>query len=146
MKKLLVILMLLTASLMAWSQKSPVFVTDNGAIHGYDPVAFFKEHKPVPGSKDISYEWNGGTWHFVSDENKAAFIKDPVRYAPQYGGYCAFGTAEGHKAPTQIETWSIVNDRLYFNYNKQVQKEWNENQAELIRKTDENWPTVKDSQ
>jgi YHS domain-containing protein len=146
MKKLFVILVLLVGGGVAWSQKSPVFVTDNGAIHGYDPVAFFKEHRPVLGSKNISSEWNGASWYFVNEENKTAFINDPEKYAPQYGGYCAFGTAEGHKAPTVVETWSIVNDKLYFNYNKQVQKEWTKNRSEFIRKADENWPTVKDSQ
>lgn len=146
MKKLFVILGLLVWSGVAWSQKSPVFVTDNGAIHGYDPVAFFKEHKPVLGSKEISFEWNGASWHFVNEENKDTFINNPEKYAPQYGGYCAYGTAEGHKAPTQVDTWSIVNDKLYFNYNKQVKKLWTESQSEFIRKADENWPIVKDSQ
>ena len=81
-----------------------------------------------------------------AEENKTTFVSDPEKYAPQYGGYCAFGTAEGHKAPTKIETWSLVNDKLYFNYNKQVQQVWIKNQSELIKKADENWPTVKDSQ
>jgi len=145
MKRLFIILLLLTVGEVAWSQKSPVFVTDNGAIHGFDPVAFFKERKPVPGSKEISFEWNGGRWHFASEENKTAFASDPEKYAPQYGGYCAYGTAGGYKAPTQVDAWSIVNDKLYFNYNKDVQQEWNKNQAELIKKADQNWPTVKNS-
>ena len=138
--------MLLSGGGFAWSQKSPVFVTDKGAIQGYDPVAFFKEQRPVLGSDAISYEWNDARWHFASEENKKVFINDPEKYAPQYGGYCAFGTAEGHKAPTEVDTWSIVNDKLYFNYNKQVQKEWAKNRGELIKKADENWPSVKDSQ
>jgi YHS domain-containing protein len=146
MKKLFVILFLTVVSVVAWAQKSPVFVTDEGAIRGYDPVAFFKDQAPIRGSRDISCSWNGATWYFASDENKEAFVADPEKFAPQYGGYCAYGTADGHKAPTQIDTWSIVNDKLYFNYNKQVQKEWNKNQNELIKKADENWPSVKDSQ
>ena len=145
MKKFNVILLLLVLTGVAWSQQSPVFVTDNGAIHGYDPVAFFKEQQPVLGSKQISVEWNGASWYFVNEENKTAFVNDPEKYAPQYGGYCAYGTAEGHKAPTQVDTWSIVNDKLYFNYNRQVQKKWKKYQSELIRKADANWPTVKDS-
>jgi YHS domain-containing protein len=146
MKKLFVILFLTVVSVVAWAQKSPVFVTDEGAIRGYDPVAFFKDQAPIRGSRDISYSWNGATWYFATDENKKAFVADPEKFAPQYGGYCAYGTADGHKAPTQTDTWSIVNDKLYFNYNKQVQKEWNKNQNELIKKADENWPSVKDSQ
>lgn len=142
MKKLLMLVLLLTVNDVAWSQKSPVFITDNGAIHGYDPVAFFKEHKPVPGSREITCEWNGVSWHFASEENRAAFLSDPDRYAPQYGGYCAFGASRGYKAPTQADAWSIVNDKLYFNYNKDVQKEWTRSRDEFIRKADENWPSV----
>jgi YHS domain-containing protein len=146
MKKHFLILPLLVVNVVAWSQQSPVFVTDEGAIRGYDPVAFFRSNAPIRGSRDLSHVWAGATWYFASEENKNAFVANPENYAPQYGGYCAYGTADGHKAPTQTDTWSIVNGKLYFNYNKQVQREWNKNQAELIIKADENWPTVKDSQ
>jgi YHS domain-containing protein len=145
-KNFFVILFLLLVSEVVWSQKSPVFVTARGAIDGYDPVAFFKDHAPIRGSSTISYNWGGATWYFASEENKDAFATDPEKYSPQYGGYCAYGTADGHKAPTQADTWSIVDGKLYFNYNKQVQKSWSKNQVELIKKADENWPTVKDSQ
>jgi YHS domain-containing protein len=147
MKNFLVILLLLAGSSgVAWSQKSQVFITDEGAIRGYDPVAFFKDHAPVRGLREISHIWGGATWYFASEENRKLFVADPEKFAPQYGGYCAYGTADGHKAPTQTETWSIVDGRLYFNYNKQVQKDWKKNQAELIKRADENWPTVKNLQ
>ena len=146
MKRLSIILLLVVVATVAWSQKSPVFVTDEGAIRGYDPVAFFKNDAPVRGSRDISFNWGGATWYFASEENKKDFVADPEKFAPQYGGYCAYGTADGHKAPTQIDTWTIINGKLYFNYNKQVQTVWNKNQTELIKKADENWPAVKESQ
>jgi YHS domain-containing protein len=146
MKNLLISLLLLSACHVAWSQKSQVFVTAEGAIRGYDPVAFFKDQKPVQGARDIHYTWNGATWYFSSIENKKAFENDPEKYAPQYGGYCAFGTANGYKAPSQPETGCVVDGKLYFNYNKQVQKDWSNNRSELIQKADKNWPQVKDSQ
>ena len=128
------------------AQKSQVFTTGNGAIKGYDPVAFFKAGKPVMGLKEYSYEWNGATWYFSSNENLSSFKATPEKYAPQYGGYCAYGTAEGHKAPTETDTWTIVGDKLYFNYNKSVQALWKENQRKLIEKANSNWPMIKDNE
>jgi hypothetical protein len=72
-----------------------------------------------------------------------AFKANPEKYAPQYGGFCAYGTSEGHKAPTQPDAWTIVNDKLYFNYNKDVKVLWNKNQSERIKKADENWIEIK---
>ena len=72
-----------------------------------------------------------------------AFKSNPAKYAPQYGGYCAYGTSEGHKAPTQPDAWSIVDGKLYLNYNKDVQSDWKKKQSELIEKANRNWPKVK---
>lgn len=72
-----------------------------------------------------------------------AFKANSEKYAPQYGGFCAYGTSEGHKAPTQPDAWTIVNDKLYFNYNKDVKVLWNKNQSERIKKADENWIEIK---
>ncbi len=132
-------------SVTASAQSSQVFKTEEGAIRGYDPVAYFKDRKPVVGLKEHRLEWNGAQWYFSSKENKVLFEKNPEQYAPQYGGYCAYGTADGHKAPTQPDAWSIVDDKLYLNYNKKVQTEWKKDQPAYIKKADINWPTIKDS-
>ena len=126
-------------------EESPkeVFSTNNGAIDGYDPVAFFLEGKPVKGEPKFSEVWHGATWHFSSQENLEAFRADEEKYAPQYGGYCAYGTANGHKAPTQPDAWALVDGKLYFNYSKDVQVKWFKNQKELIEAADKNWPEVK---
>jgi YHS domain-containing protein len=146
MKKYIVnsVALLLFTTITVIAQKLPeVYSTDAGAIQGYDPVAFFKESKPVMGSKDLHYSWNDASWYFSTQENLDLFKANPETYAPQYGGYCAYGTASGHKATTQPETWTIVNNKLYFNYNTNVQKLWNKNQKGLIDQADKNWPTVK---
>jgi YHS domain-containing protein len=127
------------------AQTSQVFNTEEGAIRGYDPVAYFTEGKAVIGLKEYTFEWNGAKWYFSSKENKALFEKNPAQHAPQYGGYCAYGTADGHKAPTQPDAWSIVDNKLYLNYNKKVQTEWKKDQSGYIKKADINWPTIKDS-
>lgn len=137
---------MLAIATILYGQSSQIFKTDEGAIRGYDPVAYFKEHKPVKGVKEHMVQWGGANWYFSSAENKELFQTNPEQYAPQYGGYCAYGTAEGHKAPTQPGAWTIVDNKLYLNYNEKVQTEWKKDQAEFIRKADANWPTVRDSQ
>ncbi len=124
-------------------QSSEIYAPQNKAINGYDPVAFFTESKPVKGSDAFSYEWKGADWQFSSQQNLDAFKAAPEKYAPQYGGYCAYGTAEGHKAPTKPETWTVENGKLYFNYNSDVKKSWDKDRAALIKKADAAWPTVK---
>lgn len=127
------------------SQKSQseIFSTKEGAIKGYDPVAYFTEGKPVKGSEAYSFEWNGATWRFSSAENMAAFTANPEKYAPQYGGYCAYGVADGHKAPISPDAFSILEGKLYLNYNKQVQNTWNKDQQGYIKTADEKWGVVK---
>ncbi len=143
MKTLLTILIASVAYSGIFAQSSEIFTTDEGAIRGYDPVAYFISGKPMKGKKEFSTEWNGAHWSFASKENMEAFKASPEKYAPQYGGYCAYGTSEGHKAPTQPDAFTIVNDKLYLNYNMDVKARWSKDQHERIQKADKNWPTVK---
>lgn len=149
MKKLLMITglaLLVSAQIIA--QKAQVFNTDGTAIHGYDAVAFFTTGKPEEGVAQFTYKWMDVNWQFASNKNLEAFKAAPEKYAPQYGGYCAYGTADGdgHKAPTEIDTWTIAGDKLYFNYNKNVKNMWMKDQKRLIEKADKNWPELKDKE
>ena len=130
--------------LLACSQsKQEVYTKSGFAVNGYDVVAYFKDSKAVKGSEDLAFQWNNATWLFSSQENLEDFTMSPEKYAPQYGGYCAFGTAEGHKAPTQPDAWTIVDGKLYLNYDKGVQSQWLKDTAGFILKADINWPDVK---
>ncbi len=145
MKKIITLtgFILVLVTLCSFAQKSEVYSTEGGAIKGYDPVAFFVESKAVKGTEEFTYEWNGATWHFANKKNKETFIANPEKYAPQYGGYCAYGTADGHKAPTETDTWTVDNNKLYFNYNQKVKTLWDKDRASLIKKADEQWPKIK---
>jgi YHS domain-containing protein len=144
MKRFLIIAALaFITTVQAQAQQSEIFAPGGKAIKGYDPVAFFKESKPVKGSDKFQYKWKDATWLFSTNENLEAFKADPEKYAPQYGGYCAYGTSQGHKAPTQTDTWTVLNDKLYFNYNDKVKELWTKDQANLIKAADEKWPEVK---
>lgn len=128
----------------AFAQQSGVFAPSGKAIRGYDPVAYFTDSKPVPGDSSISYRYQGANWYFANVQNREDFKADPEKYTPQYGGYCAYGTSQGHKAPTEADAWTIENGKLYFNYNKKVQTLWNKDRSGHIQKADSNWPAIKD--
>jgi YHS domain-containing protein len=142
MERMFVVLIALI--MMGCATRSEVFVSKNGrAINGYDPVAYFLREKPVKGMPEFKHKWNGATWYFSSLENKEAFIANPEGYAPQFGGYCAFGVSNGYKAPTDPEAWTILNNKLYLNYNTDVRDEWFKEKDERIRKANSNWDQVK---
>lgn len=121
-----------------------VFTTEAGAIRGYDPVAYHVEGKPVRGKPDITFMWQDAEWHFATTENRDTFAANPEKYAPRYGGFCAFGTSRGYKVSTQPEAFSIIDGALYLNYNVEVQKTWNKDRPGYIKKADANWATLKD--
>ena len=87
------------------------------AVAGYDTVAFFTDSKPVNGSPAITAEYQGATWFFASEEHKALFTAKPEKYAPQCGGYCAFGVSVGALFPVDVTTWQVRNEKLYRNLN-----------------------------
>ena len=134
---------LIFSSVSLTAQKSAVYISADQAIHGYDPVAYFKEHKPVKGDPKYAYVWNGATWIFSTQQNLDAFKLNPAYFAPQYGGYCAYGLADGHKAPTDPQAWTIVDNKLYLNYDKDVQQKWNKNQGAYILQANTNWTKIK---
>ena len=128
----------------AWAAKDPIYTStfSSLAIRGTDPVAYFKEGRPVEGSSDFEHEWMGATWRFASAENLAAFQADPEAYAPQYGGYCAWAVSKGYTASTVPEAWKIVDGKLYLNYSKSVQTQWAGDIPGNIQRADANWPNV----
>ena len=134
-------LTLLATPCLAKSEVNTTF-WGNVAIKGYDPVAYFTMDKPVKGAKQHSLEWRGATWRFASEAHLKKFRSNPEKYAPQYGGYCAWAVSQGDTADIDPKQWHVVNDRLYLNYNASIQKKWLRNRDELIRKADGNWPGV----
>lgn len=110
------------------------------AIKGHDPVAYFTEDKPVKGSSDHELVWEGATWRFANSANLEAFREDPEKYAPRYGGYCAYGVAVGGLYDIKPEAWSIVDGILYLNKNLRVRETWRLDIPGYIEKADANWP------
>lgn len=112
------------------------------AVGGYDPVAYFTDQKPVQGRGDILYEWKGVTWRFASEKNRDVFKANPEKYAPQYGGYCAYAVAKGATAKGDPQAWKIVDGKLYLNLSPSVQKLWDKDIPGYIKAANKNWPGV----
>lgn len=128
----------------AASAKDRVYTSlfSNVAASGYDVVAYFTESRPVQGSGNFTAEYDGATWQFASAANRDAFNADPARYAPQFGGYCAWAVAQGYTASTVPEAWRIVDGKLYLNYSKGVQAKWEQDIPGHIVQANSNWPRV----
>lgn len=127
----------------AQAEQEPVYQSFFGtAIDGTDPISYFDEGRPIEGDSGITYEWNNATWRFTSVENRDRFAASPEKYAPQYGGYCAWAVSQGYTASTDPEAWAIVDGKLYLNYSKSVQKTWEKDVPGHITAADKNWPRV----
>lgn len=122
---------------------SPVYVEDRIAIDGSDTVAYFDGNGPVAGRADITADWDGAVWRFATAANRDRFLAEPTRWAPQYGGYCAFAMAQGYVAPTVPEAWTLDGGKLYLNFDLRVRDRWDQNRAGFIRQADANWPGIR---
>ncbi len=111
----------------------------NLAIQGYDAVAFFTDSKPVKGSSDFTATYEGATYRFVSAAHRDAFIASPAKYAPAFGGYCAYGVAKGAAVSVEIDTWQIIDGRLILNYDADVSKKFNADRAGFLKTADQKW-------
>lgn len=130
---------LLTASSFA-ADLVNVSGASKAAVNGYDTVAFFTDSKPVNGSPFISAEYKGATYFFATEDHKKLFTANPAKYAPQFGGYCAFGVAIDKLFPVDISTWQVRDGKLYLNLNPDILKKFNEDAAGNVAKADKNWP------
>ncbi len=109
------------------------------ALKGYDVVAYHTVGKPVEGSRRFSYRWRDATWRFASVEHRDLFAADPERYAPAYGGYCAYGMAQGAKIDVDPSAWRIIDRKLYLNVNKRVQRIWETDIPGYIARANPHW-------
>jgi len=126
-------------------QDTPVPIVDARAglgLEGYDAVAYFTDQRPIKGSEAYTTEWQGVTWRFTSAAHRDLFAADPVHYAPQYGGYCAYAVSHGTTAHGDPKQWAVVDDRLFVNNNPLARKLWENHRSRNIRVGDINWPLI----
>ncbi|TPG39958.1 YHS domain-containing (seleno)protein [Flavobacterium pectinovorum] len=147
MKKLVLFVLILVSGI-SFAQNdakriSQYNLEDKVAIQGYDPVGYFNQGKAIKGKKEISATYQGVTYKFSSSENKEAFLKNPSKYEPQYGGWCAYAMGSaGEKVDINPETFKIIDNKLYLFYNaffNNTLKSWNKDEKNLKSKADNNW-------
>lgn len=140
---------LITATLLALAflpvnADEQVFTGEEGnvAVEGYDVVAYFTQGEPMQGSPEHSMQWRGAEWRFASADHLARFRENPERFAPAYGGYCAYGAAQGKALASSPHFWKIEDGRLYLNLNEKVHGLWNEDREGHIQTADAHWPDL----
>lgn len=138
------LLWLLALTVPALALAEPFYQQDGLAIAGYDPVAYFTEAEAVPGSPEHELNWAGTTWRFVNAEHRRRFADDPERFAPLYGGYCAYAAGKGYIAEIDPRAWTVHQDRLYLNYSTDVRRQWLADQETLNDQADHNWPDLRE--
>lgn len=106
------------------------------AIQGYDTVAYFTVGRATKGKDEFVHDWMGAKWKFVSQANLELFRADPEKYAPQYGGYCAYGVAQDDLVSIEPDKFSVIGGKLYLNYNEEVQATWRKDPATYIKSAD----------
>jgi YHS domain-containing protein len=127
---------------VATAGERSVFATGGVAIRGHDPVAYFTEGRPVQGSPEHAVKWKGALWYFASEENRLAFEMDPRRFAPQYGGYCAYAMAHGSLAGSAPEAWAIHEGKLYLLVSPAVRDRWADDMAGNVARANAHWPAA----
>jgi hypothetical protein len=131
-------------ALPAMAREAPVYtgLFSSVAVSGYDPVAYFTDGKPVEGRKEFSTRWMNVDWRFASAQNRDLFVANPEKYAPQYGGYCAWAVSQNKTASADPKVWKIVGGKLYLNYDQDIQKKWEADTPGHIARANHNWPSV----
>jgi YHS domain-containing protein len=135
---------LLTAAITpAWGGNMSVYtgVIEGVALGGYDAVSYFSG-TPVEGDAAITQQWQGATWRFASTANRDLFAGNPEKYAPQYGGYCAFAAAKGSLAPGDPLAWTVHKDKLFINLSPGIRDTWSKDIEGYVAKADANWPAL----
>ena len=118
---------------------------DGVILDGYDAVAFFTDNKPVKGSQQFQYTYGGAIYYFASKEHQNLFTSDPEKYKPQFGAWCAYAVSLGRTAPIDVNTFSIVNNRLVVQHNQRAVNGWNKDIQGNLMKADTYWPRVENN-
>jgi len=139
--KRFMMLVLLTVALPLFAQTKTLLNLDRGgvAIQGYDPVAFFTDGKPVEGSDQFVSRHGGAVYKFATAGHKAAFDKEPTKYEPAFGGYCAYGVSRNKLVEIDVDAFQIIDGRLILQYSRGVRNDFNKDQSGNLAKAEKNW-------
>ena len=131
--------------LLATSVNAGNYTHSTPAVQGYDVVSYQTAKRPVRGNGNFIAEYKGATYQFSSKANRELFDANPSKYAPAYGGYCAFGVSVGKKFIGDPEVWRVVDGTLYLNLDTGIQKEWLKDVPGRIKTANGKWKKIKNS-
>ncbi len=112
-------------------------------LRGYDAVSYHTIGRPVMGNGAHVSEYKGEVYLFITDEHKNLFDNNPEKYAPAYGGWCAFGVTAGKKFHGDPLVWEIVDGKLYVNLNNKVKGLWIKDISGNIKEANKIWKDIK---
>ncbi|MFT3785510.1 MAG: YHS domain-containing (seleno)protein [Tepidisphaeraceae bacterium] len=146
---LLLVVLVCVVSAVSFAGEAPTKIYVNQdwwgtALKGYDPVAYFTDGAPKEGDKSITASYQGATYRFTSVEHRQLFEKEPPKYAPQFGGFCAFAVSKGYTANIDPNAWDIVDGRLILQYSLDVREQFRKDTSGNLAKADANWPRIRD--
>ena len=146
MKQLSLLCLVIGLTLSASAQTKTLLNLDKSgvAIQGYDPVAFFTDGKPVKGKPEFTAKHDGAVYWFSSKEHKDLFTKDPAKYEPSFGGYCAYGVSKNKLVEIDVEAFQIVDGKLLLQYSKGARDNFNRDTKGNLSKANANWPGLVD--
>lgn len=127
---------------LALAGSGRVFAPGGVALDGVDPVGFFTEGRVVQGLGEFALMWKGATWLFSSEANRAAFEADPYRYAPAFGGYCAYAMSRGYTASGDPDAFAIEDGKLYLTHSQVMRELWSKEKQANIALAHQNWPEI----
>ena len=135
----------LLAAPAALAAGSGPFTHSTPAVSGYDVVSYQTGEKPLRGNGNHIAVYEGVTYLFINEDNRKAFERNPQRYVPAYGGYCAFGVSVGKKFVGDPDVWRVVDGRLYLNLDTKIQDEWSKDVPKNIRKANTQWTEIREA-
>jgi hypothetical protein len=112
------------------------------AIGGMDPVSYFTEPAPLPGSSTNEFYWKGVPWHFATAANLEIFKRAPEIYAPQYGGHGAMSMARGFVSDSDPHIYAVFKQRLYLFYSAGNREAFALAPDEAALKGEQQWQTL----
>ena len=143
MKRLLLPAVLLFASPTLAADPISTSWRNDVAVNGWDIISFW-QGDPIKGDKDFEHVFMGAEWRFASEANRDLFAINPESFLPEFGGYCAWAVAHDKLARGNPEHWTLVDGKLYFNFNDRTDRLWAENRSAWIAKAERYWPGVLD--
>ncbi len=124
--------------------------TSGFILKGYDPVSYFQSTQPQKGLPQFKTTYQGATYLFSSNSNKMKFLKNPNKYIPLFGGWCAYAVADSKsKVDIDPKSFLIQDGKLLVFYNglwADTRKKWLKDPNSFLKNAEQNWPAVQNKE